>query len=86
LLALRQRLLKASIDGAVEAAGTRRAQLSIRQGRRDYDRNIAGLGMGRAPRYFVFDLERIADRLFGVSQIANWRAISGCRFRLVAAS
>jgi len=31
--------------------------------------------MGRAPRYFVFDLERIADRLFGVSKIEALEAV-----------
>jgi hypothetical protein len=51
LSALRQRLLKASID----------------------DRNIAG--MGRTPRHFVFDLERNADRLFGVSKIEALEAV-----------
>ncbi len=50
-------------------ARLRRAQLSIRHGRRNYDRNIAGLGIGRAPRYFAFDFERISDRSFVVCKI-----------------
>ena len=37
------------------------------------DRNIAG--MGRTPRHFVFDLERNADRLFGVSKIEALEAV-----------
>ena len=52
---------------------SRRAQLSMRHGRRNYDRNIAG--MGRAPRYFAFDLECISDRLFGVSKIEALEAV-----------
>jgi hypothetical protein len=54
---------------------SRRAQLSIRHGRRNYDRNIAGLGMGSAPGYFAFDLQRISDRLFGVSKIEALEAV-----------
>ena len=53
----------------------RRAQLSIRHGRRNYDRNIAGLGTGRAPRYFAFGLEGTSDRLFGVSKIEALEAV-----------
>jgi hypothetical protein len=36
----------------------------MRHGRRNYDRNFAGLGMGRAQRYFVFGFEGTSDRLF----------------------
>jgi hypothetical protein len=53
----------------------RHAQLSIRHGRRNYDRNIAGLGKCRAPRYFAFGLEGISDRLFGVSMIEALEAV-----------
>jgi hypothetical protein len=34
----------------------RRAQLSIRHGNRKYDRSVAGLGTGKAQRYFASDL------------------------------
>ncbi len=57
------------------AVAIRHAQLSIRHGRRNYDRNIAGLGMGRAPRYFVFGLEGTSHRLFGVSKIETLEAV-----------
>jgi hypothetical protein len=53
----------------------RRARLSIRHGRQNYDRNIAGIGMGGAPRYFVFGLEGTSDRLFGVSKIEALEAV-----------
>jgi hypothetical protein len=36
--------------------------------RRNYDRNITGLGMGRTPRYLLMAL-KLPDRLFGVSKL-----------------
>jgi len=57
------------------AIAIRRAQLSIRHGSRNYDGNIAGLGMGRAPRYFVFGFEGASHRLFGVSKIETLEAV-----------
>lgn len=41
-------------------ARPRRAQLSIRRDRRNYDPSIAGLGTDRAQRYFVSDFDRLS--------------------------
>jgi hypothetical protein len=49
---------------------SRRAQLSIRHGDRNYDRSIAGLGTGKAQRYFASDFDRLSSRLFKANGIA----------------
>jgi hypothetical protein len=46
---------------------SRRAQLSIRHGGRNYERSVAGLGTDKAERYFASDFEW--NRLFGASKI-----------------
>jgi hypothetical protein len=38
---------------------SRRAQLSIRYGDRNYDRGVAGLGTGKAQRHFASDFDRL---------------------------
>jgi hypothetical protein len=43
---------------------SRRAQLYIRNGDRNYDRSIAGLGTGKAQRYFASDFDRLSSRWF----------------------
>jgi hypothetical protein len=48
---------------------SRRAQLSIRRGDRNYDRGIAGLGTGKAQRYFASDFDRLSDHLLDASGI-----------------
>jgi hypothetical protein len=56
---------------------SRRAQLSIRHGDRNYDRSVAGLGTGKAKRYFASDFDRLSCRLFDANGIAaesrRWR-------------
>jgi hypothetical protein len=42
------------------ARAPRRAQLSIRRDRRNYDRSMAGLGTSKAQRYFAFDFDRLS--------------------------
>ena len=37
--------------------------------RRNYDRTIAGLGTGKAQRYFASDLDRLSSRLFDANGI-----------------
>ena len=49
---------------------SRRAQLSIRYGDRNYDRSIAGLGTRKAQRYFASDFDWLSSRLFDVNGIA----------------
>jgi hypothetical protein len=49
---------------------SRRVQLSIRYGDRDYDRSIAGLGTGKAQRYFASDFDRLSSRWFDANGIA----------------
>jgi hypothetical protein len=49
---------------------SRRAQLSIRRGDRNYDRSIAGLGTGKAQRYFASDIDRLSSRLFDAGGLA----------------
>jgi hypothetical protein len=49
---------------------SRRAQLSIRYGDRNYDRSIAGLGIRKAQRYFASDFDWLSSRLFDVNGIA----------------
>jgi hypothetical protein len=49
---------------------SRRAQLSIRHGDRNYDRSIAGLGTGKAQRYFASDFDRLSSRLFDAGGLA----------------
>jgi hypothetical protein len=56
---------------------SRRAQLSMRYGDRNYDRSIAGLGIGEAQRYFAFDFDQLSSRVFDANGIAaesrRWR-------------
>jgi hypothetical protein len=52
--------------GAYES---RRAQLSIRYGDRNYDRSIAGLGTGKASRYFASDFNQLSSR--GVAAVSR---------------
>ena len=47
----------------------------MRDGRRNYDWNVAGLGKGRAPRYFVSGRDGNSDRLLGVSKIEALEAV-----------
>ena len=42
----------------------------MRYGHRIYDRSIAGLGTGKAQRYFASDFDRLSDRVFDASEIA----------------
>jgi hypothetical protein len=49
---------------------SRCVQLFIRHGDRDYDRSIAGLGAGKAQRYFAYDFDRLSSRLFDADRIA----------------
>ena len=54
------------------ASRARRAQLSIRHGDRNYDRDIAGLGAG----YFASDFDWLSSRLFdanGIAAVSRWR-------------
>jgi hypothetical protein len=44
--------------GGLYDRAPRRAQLSIRRDRRNYDRSMAGLGTSKAQRYFAFDFDR----------------------------
>lgn len=57
---------------------SRRAQVFIRQGHRNYDRSIAGLGTGNAQRYFASDFDQLSSRLFDPNGIAA----ESCRWRL----
>jgi hypothetical protein len=52
------------------AAPSRRMQVLILGDRRNYDPSIAGLGTGKAQRYFASDFDRLSDRLFDTSEIA----------------
>jgi hypothetical protein len=56
---------------------SRRAQLSIRHGDRNYDRSIAGLGTRKAQCYFAYDFDRLSSRSFDANGIAavsrRWR-------------
>ena len=54
-----------------------RAQLSIRHGRRNYDRRIAGIGTSKARRYFASDFDRLSNRLFDASEIAAVEVVTG---------
>jgi hypothetical protein len=42
----------------------------MRYGPRIYDRSDAGLGTGKARRYFASDFDRLSDRVFDASEIA----------------
>ena len=44
-------------------------QVLILGDRRNYDPSIAGLGTGKAQRYFASDFDRLSDRLFGAGEI-----------------
>jgi hypothetical protein len=48
-----------------------RAQLSIRYSDRNYDRSVAGLGTGKAQRYFASDFDLPSDCLFEAREIAG---------------
>jgi len=52
------------------AAPSRRMQVLLLGDRRNYDRSIAGLGTGKAQRYFASDFDRLSDRLFDACEIA----------------
>jgi hypothetical protein len=39
---------------------SRRAQLSMRHGDRNYERSVAGLGTDKAERYFASDVDRLS--------------------------
>jgi hypothetical protein len=56
---------------------SRRAQLSIRHGRRNYDRSIAGLGTGKTQRYVASDFDQLSDHLFDPREIAAVEAVTG---------
>jgi hypothetical protein len=56
-------------------ARPRRAQLSIRRDRRNYDLSIAGLGTHEAQRYFASDL--IGFRLYDATEIAVVEVVAG---------
>jgi hypothetical protein len=49
---------------------SRRAQLSVRHGDRNYDRIITRLGTGKVQRYLASDFDRLSDRLLDASEIA----------------
>jgi hypothetical protein len=51
-------------DGAI-----RRMQVRLLCDRRNYDRSVAGLGAGKAQRYFASDFDRLSDRLLDASGI-----------------
>ena len=52
------------------AALSRRMQVLTLGDRRNYDRSIAGLGIGKAQRYFASDFDRLSSRLFDANGIA----------------
>jgi hypothetical protein len=56
---------------------SRRAQLSIRHGDRNYDRSVVDVDTGKAQRYFASDFDRLSSRLFDANGIAavsrKWR-------------
>jgi hypothetical protein len=45
-------------------------QVLILGDRRNFDPSIAGLGTGKAQRYFASDFDRLSDCLFDTSEIA----------------
>jgi hypothetical protein len=55
----------------------RRAQLSIRHADRNYDRCIAGLGTGKAQRYFASDFDRLSSCLFNADGAHCGRTVVG---------
>jgi hypothetical protein len=48
----------------------------MRYGDRNYDRSIAGLGTGKAHRYFAYGLDRLSGRLFDAKEIAAARRVT----------
>jgi hypothetical protein len=60
---------------------SRRAQLSIRYGDRNYDRSTAGPGTGKAQRYFASDFDRFFQLLVRPQRDRSYEASSKRRFR-----
>ena len=52
------------------AAPSRRMQVLLLGDRRNYDPSIAGLGTGKAQRYFASDFDRLSHRLFDADEVA----------------
>jgi hypothetical protein len=51
-------------------------QVLLLCGRRTYDRSIAGLGTGKAQRYFASDFDRFSNRLFDARHIGAVEVVS----------
>src|SRR5258708_7075500 len=58
-------------------APPRRTQVLLLCYRRNYDRSIAGLGSGKAQRYFASDFDRLSNRSFDASKIATVEVVAG---------
>jgi hypothetical protein len=56
---------------------SRRVRLSIRYGHRIYDRRVAGLGTGKAQRYFASDFDQLFNRLLSAREIAAVEVVVG---------
>jgi hypothetical protein len=66
-----------SFGGKVRIASPHRTQVLLLCYRRNYDRSIAGLGTGKAQRYFASDFDRFSNRWFDASEIAAVEVVAG---------
>jgi hypothetical protein len=56
----------------------RRALVFILGDRRTYDQSVAGLGTGKAQRYFASDIDRFSNRLFDAREIEAVEVVANC--------
>src|ERR1700730_2945125 len=69
---------------ARRAAGLLNAFPLTRYSDRNYDRSTAGLGTGKAQRYFASDVDRLSSRLCdadGIAAVSRWWRLAGVQQR-----